>query len=493
MINIANKDWHGVCYQINHCVNNNESLEINMTAVRDVLWLDPVEKIDASARAQMRVAGLNVVVVNTLEELTTMLGRVDLVVVRLVDDTSLLAEVRGLAGESMVDLPVVCRVGRGNLELAVAAMRDGAKHVVAADDWSAAVWEKLASQTAPSKPEPQTYVFADPASQKLLILAQRVAQAEVTTLLTGPTGAGKEVIARILHEASPRRAGPFVGLNCAAMPESMIEDMLFGHEKGAFTGALKDYSGVFEQAKGGTLFLDEIGEMPIRLQAKLLRVLQERQITRLGAQAPLNVDVRLVAATNCDLKAAIESRDFREDLYFRISTFRLRLPCLAERPLDIMPLAHLMLDTHGAGRRPWQIAPDAEALLLAHAWPGNVRELSNVMQRALVLSNTSLITATHLIFDEFSVSEGRAAEAVKVAVAATSAPAVNAAAPFAGGRADLDSAVRVSEHRAIVSALRASPSRNEAARVLGISPRTLRYKLAQLKGHGFTLAMAEAG
>jgi len=129
MINIENKDWHGVCYQINHCVNNNESLEINMTAVRDVLWLDPVEKIDASARAQMRVAGLNVVVVNTLEELNTMLGRVDLVVVRLVDDTSLLAEVRGLAGESMVDLPVVCRVGRGNLELAVAAMRDGARAV----------------------------------------------------------------------------------------------------------------------------------------------------------------------------------------------------------------------------------------------------------------------------------------------------------------------------------------------------------------------------
>ena len=179
--------------------------------------------------------------------------------------------------------------------------------------------------------------------------------------------------------------------------------MLFGHEKGAFTGALKNYSGVFEQAAGGTLFLDEIGEMPIRLQAKLLRVLQERQLTRLGAQTQVNVDVRLVAATNRDLKAAIESRDFREDLYFRISKFRLRLPCLAERPLDIMPLAQLMLDTHGAERRPWTIAADAEALLRTYAWPGNVRELSNVMQRALVLSHSSLITAAHLSFDEFGV------------------------------------------------------------------------------------------
>ena len=469
--------------------NYDESVEIKMAALCDVLWLDPVEKIDAAVRARMADAGLNILVVNTLDELNTMLCRVSMVVLRLSGDTSLLTEVRSLLGDSMLDIPVVCRVERGRLELAVAAMRDGARHVLAVDEANAAVWQQALTLIAKPKAQPQTFVFADPASQKLLVLAQRVAQAEVTTLLTGPTGAGKEVLARILHEASPRRSGPFVALNCAAMPESMIEDMLFGHEKGAFTGALKDYSGVFEQARGGTLFLDEIGEMPVRLQTKLLRVLQERQITRLGAQAALNVDVRLVAATNRDLKAAIESREFREDLYFRISTFRLRLPSLAERPLDIMPLAQLMLDTHGAERRPWVISADAEALLLAHVWPGNVRELSNVMQRALVLSHGALITAAHLVFDDFTVSAGTAVATQDVGL--STAPQRVAAAPAAVAGADLDSAVRFSEHRAILAALRSSHSRGEAARALGISPRTLRYKLAQLKDHGFTLAMAE--
>ncbi len=465
-----------------HQQHNHELLDIKMPAAFEVLWLDPVEKLDSAMRARLGEAGLRVVVVSTLDELNAMLPRVHMVVVRLFEDGCLLAKVRGLIAENMLDLPVVCRTDRGALELAVAAMRNGAKHVVAADDWNVGSWTHVQSLMAPVKAQAQTFVFADPVSQKLLVLAQRVAQAEVTTLLTGPTGAGKEVLARILHESSPRRTGPFVGLNCAAMPESMIDDMLFGHEKGAFTGALKDYSGVFEQAAGGTLFLDEIGEMPIRLQAKLLRVLQERQLTRLGAQTQVNVDVRLVAATNRDLKAAIESRDFREDLYFRISTFRLRLPCLAERPLDIMPLAQLMLDTHGAERRPWTITADAEALLRTYAWPGNVRELSNVMQRALVLSHSSLITAAHLSFDEFGVLDNSSAEN---RVPLSAAAVVDTRGP------DLYSAVRVSQHRAILAALRAASSRNEAARVLGISPRTLRYKLAQLKDHGFTLAMAE--
>jgi two-component system response regulator FlrC len=155
-----------------------------------------------------------------------------------------------------------------------------------------------------------------------------VAKAQVTALIEGPTGAGKEVLARVLHESSARARGPFVGLNCAALPEQLIDDMLFGHEKGAFTGAHKEFKGLFEQAQGGTLFLDEIGEMPMHLQAKLLRVLQERQLTRLGAERCVTVDVRVVAATNKDLRQAIVAREFREDLYFRISTFKLRVPPL---------------------------------------------------------------------------------------------------------------------------------------------------------------------
>ena len=459
-----------------------------MSEKRNVLWFDPVMPLVEAERACLRDAGISVLEVYSLIDLRRALGKGWAVVVRLEAGGVLLAEVQTLMRGMRSGIPVVCRVDRNHLEMGVQAMHQGAAHVLSADDWSVQSWSAVFGLLAAPE-EQQNFIFVDPASQKLLELAERVAQAGVTTLLTGPTGAGKEVLARILHESSPRRTGPFVGLNCAAMPESMIEDMLFGHEKGAFTGALKDYSGVFEQAAGGTLFLDEIGEMPIRLQAKLLRVLQERQLTRLGAQTAVHVDVRLVAATNRDLKAAIESREFREDLYFRISTFRLRLPCLAERPLDIMPLAQLMLDTHGAERRPWMISEDAEALLRAHSWPGNVRELSNVMQRALVLSHGSCITAAHLSFDEFSVVDNSAVEYRSPVLAP--AAALPAVAQSEARGPDLDSAVRVSEHRAILAALKAAPSRIEAARALGISPRTLRYKLAQLKDHGFTLAMAE--
>ena len=167
----------------------------------------------------------------------------------------------------------------------------------------------------------------------------------------------------------------------------MVEDLLFGHEKGAFTGANREHRGVFEQAQGGSLFLDEIAEMPYALQAKLLRVLQERQVTRLGAHAAISVDVRLIAATNMDLQKAIQARQFREDLYFRISTFRLRIPPLCERKKDILPLARHLLEVHGTDIRPKELSLEAEAMLLGHEWPGNVRELSNVMQRALVLCN----------------------------------------------------------------------------------------------------------
>ena len=490
MINMANNNWHGDCLGVERQFTNDVQPETPMSAVPEVLWLDPLAKLDSITRLRLRDAGMHVHAVTTLDELRGSFNRCRLIVLRLRDDTALLREVRSLMAESVVDVPVICRVERDRLETAVMAMRDGASHVIGADDWARAVWADALALVTPDKPKAQTFVFADPVSQKLLALAQRVAQAEVTALLTGPTGAGKEVLARILHEASPRRGGPFIGLNCAAMPESMIEDMLFGHEKGAYTGALRDHQGLFEQARGGTLFLDEIGEMPVRLQAKLLRVLQERQLTRLGGQQLVSVDFRLVAATNRDLKAAIEAREFREDLYFRISTFALRLPRLAERRLDILPLAHLMLETHGALRRPWMITPQAQEQLLAHDWPGNVRELSNVMQRAIVLSLDTVVGIEHLVFDEFSSSRSAVADAAPAVPVAENVVAQSESA-VAGTGADLDAAVRLSEHRAIAAALRSAPSRAEAARALGISPRTLRYKLAQLKGHGLGVGSVE--
>ena len=376
-----------------------------------------------------------------------------------------------------------------------------------------------------------------------------MAQADVTALLVGPTGAGKEVLARVLHEASARSRGPFVALNCAAMPDHLIEDMLFGHEKGAFTGAHREHKGLFEQAQGGTLFLDEIGEMPMHLQSKLLRVLQERQLTRLGGQGVISLNVRIVAATNKDLRQAIADKTFREDLYYRIATFRMRLLPLRERPGDILPLALQLLHANTGDQRPWQIHPQAQALLLQYPWPGNVRELENVMRRAMVLCPDRLVLPEHLMFDDWldassalpaaalfsdpqlstqnpaatpeltapvlarpdsaaptpvpagaalpgwRVDEARGmSSADAFADHATTQPAAATASawPAAAENAapDLHSAARQTEHQVIMATLASTPSKLEAARRLGISPRTLRYKLAQMREDGLNLQAA---
>ena len=349
---------------------------------------------------------------------------------------------------------------------------------------------KAAAQT------PRQAVFVDPQSQQLLALAQRVAQADVTTLLTGPTGAGKEVLARVLHEASNRRSGPFVAINCGALPESLIESQLFGHERGSFTGAHKTHKGLFEQAHGGTLFLDEIGDMPLPLQVRLLRVLQERMIVRLGGEETIAVDVRLIAATHRDLRAAMQTNEFREDLYYRIATFRLRLPALAERPGDILPLAQSFLQRHPEPNgMPWHMSAAAQELMLQYPWPGNVRELENVMRRAMVLSPNGTIDTAQLMFDDW-LHEQAAASATpqtnmannwQAAASAMLPPTpsqpfvAQAAAAVVEGDMSLNTAVRHNEWQLIQSVLASTSSRIEAAQRLGISPRTLRYKLAQLR------------
>ena len=345
----------------------------------------------------------------------------------------------------------------------------------------------------------KSYVFVDPISQHLLALAQRVAQTDVTALLVGPTGAGKEVLARVLHESSPRAKAPFVALNCAAMPEHLIEDMLFGHEKGAFTGALKEHKGLFEQAHGGTIFLDEIGEMPMNLQAKLLRVLQEKKLNRLGGESVIDLDIRVIAATNKDLKLAIEQREFREDLYFRISTFRLRIQPLKDRPGDIVPLVAQSLARHVKGGVPFTVTDEAQVLLQNYPWPGNVRELENVVQRAVVLSGGRTISPAHLMFDDAQMDE-QAMPSLHTMPAMPALPAmpIMAEAPsyFAPietreehsmpAPINLDSAVKASELQVIMAAIQSTESRLEAAAKLGISPRTLRYKLAQMRTRGMT-------
>jgi two-component system response regulator FlrC len=325
------------------------------------------------------------------------------------------------------------------------------------------------------------YVFVDPKSQHLLALVERLAATKAAVLLQGQTGTGKEIVARTLHALSDRANAPFVALNCAAMPEQLVEDMLFGHEKGAFTGATRELQGIFEQAKCGTVFLDEIGEMPIQLQAKLLRVLQEKEVVRLGGRETIPLDFRLIAATNKDLKEGITEKTFREDLYYRISAFKLQIPSLSERKGDILPLANTLAARHGLDTP--EFTESALRELYRYTWPGNVRELDNVIQRAVVFSNYGRIDTQHLFFDEPVAREeqkfGHQMLGQDYFSARMSQPASSA--PIASRHRDLQSAVRESEYDVIMDAINTTRTREEAARKLGISPRTLRYKMAKLR------------
>jgi sigma-54-specific transcriptional regulator len=230
-------------------------------------------------------------------------------------------------------------------------------------------------------------VFEDPASKTLLERVHRIAPSEATALIIGETGTGKELIARQIHELSDRRSGPFVAFNCAAITESLMESELFGHERGAFTGAITAKAGWFETAQGGSLFLDEIGDLPLALQAKLLRVIQEREVVRVGSRQPIAINVRLIMATNVKLDEAVTAGRFREDLYYRLNVASLHLPPLRERPGDIMPLAEHFLKLYGArlGYAHVELAPEAVQALLSYPWPGNIRELENSIHHALLI------------------------------------------------------------------------------------------------------------
>jgi two-component system, response regulator FlrC len=331
-------------------------------------------------------------------------------------------------------------------------------------------------------------------SVRLMELARRVARSECTVLIAGESGSGKEVLARYIHRHSLRAAQPFVAVNCAAIPESMLEAILFGWERGAFTGAQSAHPGKFEQAQGGSLLLDEISEIPLSLQAKLLRVLQEREVERLGARATIGLDVRVIATTNRHLRNDVAAGRFREDLYYRLNVFPLTPVPLRVRRDDVLPLAMRLLASHcKPGARIPALLPDAAQLLLTYEWPGNVRELENVMQRALVLCEGDLIRAAHIVFEPAG-GETRAVAAVAAVAAHAAANSVmphnqaawSAAASLAGGA--LADSLALAERQIILSALRAHASRERAAEQLGISARTLRYKLARLRAAGVDLS-----
>jgi two-component system response regulator FlrC len=351
-------------------------------------------------------------------------------------------------------------------------------------------------QTSAIVPDPETHerfcasqihdpVACAEASRVLMQLARRVAASECTVLIAGESGTGKEVLARYIHAHSRRARRVFVGINCAAIPENMLEGVLFGWERGAFTGALSAHPGKFEQAQNGTLLLDEISEIPLTLQAKLLRVLQEREVERLGARGSIGLDVRVIATTNRRLREEVTAGRFREDLYYRLNVFPITLLPLRSRRDDILPLAMRLLASHcRAGERIPALHPSAAQLLLTYAWPGNVRELENVMQRALVLCDGDIIRDTHIAFDP--APSVQPVEAPPPAPRAELPPADLPALALAANTSSqaLAESLALAEQKIILQALRTHETRERVAERLGISPRTLRYKLARLRQAG---------
>jgi two-component system response regulator FlrC len=365
----------------------------------------------------------------------------------------------------------------------------------AADDGDAAA---VAEQRSELSAADDMVAIAD-TSRRLAELARRVAASDCTVLIAGESGTGKEVLARFIHRHSPRAKRAFIAVNCAAIPENMLEAILFGYEKGSFTGAHASHAGKFEQAQGGTLLLDEVTEMPLGLQAKLLRVLQEREVERLGGRGSIALDVRVLATTNRNLRAEVVGGRFREDLYYRLNVFPLQTSPLRERRDDVLPLAMRLLTARcRAGQRIPALSADAAHMLLLYPWPGNVRELDNVMQRALILANGAVIQPEHVHLeieglDALPAALAAASQTVRDFVAAPQRPVAQESARRNGTAAEggLSDSLSSAERDLILDALRSDNGNRQAvARRLGISPRTLRYKLQRLREAGFVVPAA---
>ena len=369
-------------------------------------------------------------------------------------------------------LPVVLMTAYGTVAQAVAAMREGATdYIVKPFDAQALI--DMAQRQLAARVMPDELVAVDPESKRTLCLARRIADNDATVLITGESGTGKEVYARFIRDHSARADKPFVAINCAAIPDNMLEASLFGYEKGAFTGALAAHAGKFEQAQGGTLLLDEISEMDLGLQAKILRVLQEREVERLGSTRTLSLNVRLIATSNRDLPEEVRAARFRADLYYRLNVMSLKLPALREPRGDILPLARRAMQACArAGSAALSLSADAERKMLHYDWPGNARELTNIVQRAAWLAAGGTIHGADLDI-------GGAGSLPAHAVEAQAAPALDLG---------LGRDLKVRERELILATLRITGgSRKLTAERLGISPRTLRHKLQQLKAAGVTV------
>jgi two-component system response regulator FlrC len=394
-----------------------------------------------------------------------------------------------------IHVPVVACGVNPNPDKAAAAIRAGAKEFIPLPPDA----ELIAAVIAAVSDDERPMVTRDAAMQQMLKLADQVAPSDASILITGESGVGKEVMARYLHKKSRRAAQPFISVNCAAIPENLLESELFGHEKGAFTGALARRIGKFEEANGGTLLLDEISEMDVRLQAKLLRAIQEREIDRVGGSKPVRIDIRILATSNRDLTQAVKAGTFREDLLYRLNVMNLRLPALRERPGDILALAEHFgkkyAAANGIAERP--LSAEARRRLVSHRWPGNVRELENAMHRAVLLSTGHEIDEESIRLPDgqpLSPSAGGASNGTVAATAASRAAyAVSSAygenlANFVG------QTVAEVEQKLILDTLtHCFGNRTHAANILGISIRTLRNKLKEYSEMGVSIPAPQAG
>ena len=376
----------------------------------------------------------------------------------VMDGDELLTQVRN----RYPSIPFLMMTAHASIERAVSAIRDGAVDYLQKPFEAAALVSAVERMTIGSKLDSGAMIAEDPATKSILEVARRVAPSDASIMISGESGTGKEVLAKTIHELSDRSDGPFVALNCAAIPENMLEAILFGYEKGAFTGAQVAREGKFEQANGGTLLLDEISEMALELQSKLLRVLQEQEVERLGGKSVIPLNVRVLATTNRKLTEEVASGRFREDLYFRLNVFPMELPPLRARREDIIPLSHRFIKAYAA-ERALDLSASAEDKLMSHGWRGNIRELGNCIHRACILASGSTITPSDLVFDELTSSSSSSDQ------------------PAGDG-------LKGNERDLILAALRDSNgNRKLASERLGISGRTLRYKLAKYKEDGITI------
>ena len=369
-------------------------------------------------------------------------------------------------------MPMLIMTAYGTIDDAVQAIKDGASNYMA-KPFAPEVLLNMVNQYVPLQThdvfEP---VVADKKSIELLNLAKKVATTDASVMVLGPSGSGKEVLAQYVHYNSARNGKPFVAINCAAIPENMLEATLFGYEKGAFTGAVQACPGKFEQAQGGTILLDEITEMDLALQAKILRVLQEREVERLAGRKTISLDVRVIATSNRDLKEAVKAGVFREDLYYRLNVFPLTWLALSERRDDIIPLAKHLVERlcQKSGEAIPEFTAAARSKLIAYHWPGNVRELDNVVQRALILHSEQKIDATDLLIENFDT------------------PMLIESPSETITEDKLGSELKLQEHQIILDTLQACQgSRKDVAERLGISPRTLRYKIARMRDSGIQI------